>query len=392
MIKKWLPAALLMLSLTFIADRAVGSTELTGILTQIDGAVQLAGPGVNGLPLASLWQVIRARVTVRVPTGSAVGIVCSTRHFVRLQGPASWSLTEQSCIAGKELTPGEYALVAPQAGRFKVVNGLQTLEREMRGGDGTDRLAPVVLNPRNTILLSLSPTVSWIRVQSAVEYEVEWRGGGIRDYDTRLKAEDAGCAAGPEGFDVCSLSWPMDRPDLPPGENFLLRLAARQGDTEPWHWTDPVEVHTQTIAGAASLEGRLHDLKDLGLEGGALEAARAGLLAKGGFYADAAEGYRRALASSPSAELNVTLADIYLATGLHNLAEVRYGEALKNNVPGIRAAAAFGFGRIEYARGRYQDAANYFRQAGDLYADLRLKAEEAAARRAAEESSARAQK
>ena len=122
MIKKWFPAAPLVLSLIVVADGAAGSTELTGILTQVDGAIQLAGPGVNDLPLASLWQVIRAKVTVRVPESGAVGVVCSNRRFVRLRGPASWSLTEITCLAGKELTPGEYALIVPQAGRFKVVS------------------------------------------------------------------------------------------------------------------------------------------------------------------------------------------------------------------------------------------------------------------------------
>ena len=59
--------ALLLLGLTAAAAGATRPTELTGLLTQIDGAVQLAGPGVREAPLASPWQVIRSGVTVRLP-------------------------------------------------------------------------------------------------------------------------------------------------------------------------------------------------------------------------------------------------------------------------------------------------------------------------------------
>jgi hypothetical protein len=68
---------------------------------------------------------------IRLPEGATAGIVCSNHRFVRLRGPASWSLSGADCAAGKELTPGEYSLVAPQAGRFKVVDGLLTIEREI---------------------------------------------------------------------------------------------------------------------------------------------------------------------------------------------------------------------------------------------------------------------
>jgi hypothetical protein len=391
MMKRWLPAASLVLSLTVVAAGAAGSTELTGIITQVDGAVQLAGPGVNDLPMASLWQVIRAKVTVRVPEGGAVGVVCSNRRFVRLRGPASWSLTEAVCVAGRELTPGEYALVVPQAGRFKVVSGLLSLEREIRVAAGDDPLAPKLLSPRNTVLRSPRPAVSWLRLTAAVEYRVEWSGRRA-GYDTRLVVGDVACAADRDGVDVCSLPWPSDRPDLAPDETFFLRIAARGGIAEPWHWTDPVEVRTPRVSATATLESRLLDLENLGLEGPALDIARAGLLAQGEVYADAAEAYRRALAAAPTPELRVTLGDVYLAMGLLQFAEPRYREAARDGGPSVQAAAAFGLGRIEYARARYREAAMDFRQAQNLFAGQKLGEEEMAARRAAERATARAPK
>jgi hypothetical protein len=388
----YLRGAHLMLLAAMAAAGPGKPMELTGIITQVEGAVRLSGPGVGAVPLASPWQAVRSGVTVRVPEGGGAGIVCSNRRFVRIRGPVSWSLTEQACAAGKELAPADYALVAPQAGRFNVVHGILVLDREMRGDDGSDPLAPFVVSPRNSVLRVPRPAVSWLRVPGAAEYQVEWSGSGTSGYTTRLDASDLVCATRHDGLDLCSLPWPADRFDLRPGETFFLRILARGGIVEPWHGNDPVEVRTQTVAGAGRLERRLDDLGGLGLEGAALDTARAGVLAREGLYSDAAEVYQQALAAAPSPELRVTLADVELAMGFHRLAEPLYRRALGEGGPAVRAAAALGLGRLLYARGRYRDAMVAFRQAADLYAGQKLDEEEAAARRAAAKAAARTPK
>ena len=370
------------------ASHAGQSTDLVGILTQITGAVQVIGLGAPGDPLAGTWQVVRAGATIRVPTGGAAGVVCSSKRFVRLRGPAAWSVSEESCAAGQELTPAEYALVAPQAGRFKVIDGLLVLEHELRAVEGDDPLAPVVLSPRNAIR-SPRPTVSWLRVPAATEYRVALNGRGAH-FDVLLNPADVACAASPGGLDICSLPWPMDRPDLPPGQIFFLGIAARDGIAEPWHRTDPVEVRTPTLAETQTWESRLRHLEGVGLEGPALEAARAGLLAEADLYADAAEAYRRVIRIAPLPEIRVTLGDLYLASGLLRFAEAHYRDALADTPPAIQAAAAFGLGRIAYTRGRYQEGVHQFQRARALYAELKLRDEEAAARHAAEKAAARA--
>jgi hypothetical protein len=383
------PPLIVLLLLSVMGTGAASKAELTGIITQMNGAVQATGPGVQGLPRASPWQVLRAGVTVQVPADAAAGIVCSNRRFVRIQGPATWLLTEPACAAGKELTPSEYALVAPQGGRFKVVEGLLTLEREMRSGDGDDPLAPLVLSPRNTVLRSPRPKVFWTRVPSVTEYEIRWSGRGASGRDILLKAGEVACVEEWRGLSVCSLPWPEERHNLPPRESFLLSIAARDGISAPWHANDPVEARTQEIAQALALESELRDLGRLGLENSALEVARAGLLAERGLYADAAELYRQAIAAAPFPELQITVADLDLAMGLHLLAEPRYREALADGIPSVRAAAAFGVGRVAYARGNYQESASFFRQARDLYLEGGLGEEEAAARKAMERAVAR---
>ena len=380
----WRSTVRILLVLLALTSAGAGqSSELTGIVTQVQGAVQAVGPGLRGLPRATLWQTLHAGVTVRVPEGGVAGIACSNRRFIRLQGPASLALTEQTCAAGKELTPAEYALIVPQAGRFKVVRGLLVLERDLRVGKEDDPLAPMVLSPRNTLLRLPRPTVSWSRVPSADEYEVRWSGRQIAGYHSTLTAENVSCTADSEGTGVCSAAWPDDRPDLPPGGTFLLQVAARQGVAGTWHATDPVEVHTQELSETAALESRLLHLESLGLAGVALDMARAGLLADLGLYADATELYHRVLAVAPSSELRITLADIHFVTGLYGLAEACYREALPNQAPAIQAAAAFGLGRLAYADGHYREAVTRFQEARGLYAAVKLTAEETAAGRAA---------
>jgi hypothetical protein len=86
--------------------------------------------------------------------------------------------------------------------------------------------------------------------------------------------------------------------------------------------------------------------------------------------------------------LRVTLADLDFVTALYSLAETQYRAALADGPPAIRAAAAFGLGRVAYTRRRYPEAAASFRQARELYSQLRLGEEEDAARQAAERASA----
>lgn len=384
--------AFLLLGLVTAAAKQPPSTALLGVITQVQGAVETIGPGVSHLPLASPWQVIKAGVTVHVPKDGSAGIVCSNRRFVRIKGPASWSLSEPACTAGKELTPAEYALIAPQGGRFKVVEGILVLEREIRSGAADDPLAPMVLSPGNTILGSPRPTVSWSRVPSATEYDVRWTGRGAGGKDKQIQAGEAACAEDREGIDRCSLPWPDDRADLLPGEIFFLRVAARRGIAGPWHVSEPIEVRTQTLAEARDLERQLRDLDRLDLQGVARDRARAGLYSERGLYAAAAELYRQALAAEPAPELWVTVADLELVMVLSFPAESRYRSLLAEPQPAVRAAAAFGLGRIAYSRSDYRAAAALFRQARELYAQLGLAEEESAAGKAVETATARAPK
>jgi hypothetical protein len=378
-------AAIILMHLASLFPGIVRAGDLRGLVTQVEEAgesIQLSGPGADANPLAKPWQVVRQGTRFTIPKGARVGVVCSTRSFVRIEGPASWSLNEKTCALGKPLTPAAYTLIVPQGGRLKVVHGALGLEQEVRGDD-EDVLAPLVLGPRNTASRTLHPSIAWLRVPAAVEYQIEWSGRGDSPFTLRLDVKNVLCAAGWEGLDICSLPWPAGHSDLAPGQTYFLKISARDGIVAQWHESRAVEIRILRTEELGTLEARLRDLDGLDLGKTAHEAASAGLLAETGLVAESAERYRRVLAWAPSAELEVTLSDVYLKMGLFRLAESHYKKALDSGDCGVRAATAFGLGRIEYSLANYSEASIRFREAVKIYAQTGLSEEEAAARKAA---------
>jgi hypothetical protein len=373
---------------------SVGAGSLTAVITQVEKggeSVQLQEAASRSILPPKPWQIVRAGARFVVPKGARLGIVCSTEYFVRIEGPASWDLDEKACARGRHLARVDYELIVPQGGRLKVVPGLLGLAQGMRGNED-DPVAPTILGPRNTALRALRPSISWVRISSAVEYKIEWSGRGQASFELRLDAEDAHCAIGWESLEICSIPWPADRLDLSPGQTFFLKMSARDGIVAPWHESPAVEIHTLEPCETAKLEAKLHDLEALGLTGSTLEAARAGLLARNQLLADAAEIYRNLVASSPTAELEVTLADTYLRIGLLRIAASYYSKVSTNESPAVRAASAFGLGQIEYSSDRYAEAKARFLEAERLYTSEGLKEEEAAAHRGATKAEARIRK
>ena len=80
---------------------------------------------------------------------------------------------------------------------------------------------------------------------------------------------------------------------------------------------------------------------------------------------------------------------VYLIIGLLRFAEPLYRGELTAEDPAIRAAALFGYGRLEYALNHFKEAAERFRQAEKLYRGLKWSEEETAARDATKRAVAR---
>jgi hypothetical protein len=362
--------------------------EISARLTQIGGVVEISGSGVRSLPVASAWQVVRHGATVRVPDQGFAGLVCSDRRYVRLVGPKVWTLSPKACASGRLLTEAQYALVAPRAGRFSVVAGMMVIDRELRFVRGDNPLAPVAFSLRNGLLRSFRPSVSWLQAQGAEAYLVEWLREGI-EHRFRIPAADASCRHEPDGLDLCTFPWPGDAPDLAPGAEYVLTVSARNSTSPNWFADAPVDVRTPGLAEARQLEAALAELQSMDFVGEHLPTSEAGLFASRGIYSEAVQAYRKLRVNDPSPELGTTLADLYLVTGLDFLAEPIYREALKAEPPTVRAAAAFGLGRIAYERERYPEATAFFEQARKGYAESGLREEAEAADRGAKRAAER---
>lgn len=362
MIRSVLAGALLLMA---------GSAEPTAVVLGIDhgrDAVRLEGPGLSLDPRPVPLQTVAPGVVVHVPAGASIVLACSTPSLVRIEGPTSWRLDSASCRKGRPIDRADYDLVAPRGGRFRYAGLLPAFERELRGDDDSDPLIPVVLSPRETAIRSPRPILLWRRVPLAAQYRIKWSSRGADAFSIQVGAEEVDCSVRADGLDVCTLPWPSDKPDLPPGRTFFLSLAARRDFTDDWHAAEgSVEVRTLTADEAALVETKLAGLERLGFEGAPREAALAGVLAESGLRAEAIESLRKAVELAPAAALRITLADLYLSTGLGRLARALYSQTLEDPDPAVRADAASGMGQVEYAQGRFHEAALRFRQAAELY-------------------------
>lgn len=357
------------------------SPEISARLTQIGGVVEILGAGVRGRPAASAWQVVQGGATVRVPAQGFAGVVCSNRRYLLLEGPVVWTLTAKSCDAGRLLTEAQYALVAPRAGRFEVVEGMMVVDRELRSVRGDNPFAPTVFSLRNGALPSLRPTLRWLAGQGAEEYLVEWQRDQATEHRFRLSAAEASCRREPDGLNLCSFPWPAEAPDLAQDAEYVLTVSARNPVSPNWFADPPVEVRTPRPEDGAQLQAARNELRNAGLLGEDLLMAEAGLFASRGIYSEAVAIYRQLHAGTLSAELGVTLADLYLVTGLDSLAEPLYQGALAGGAVPVRAAAAFGLARIAYERQSYCEATGYFELARQGYAEQGLGREAEAASR-----------
>lgn len=385
--------ALLLLA-SFPAGAGYPPAELTAVITQTRGSVEILGSGTRSSPAARLWQLVSPGARLRVGKEGFAGVVCSNRRFVRLPGPVTWPLSYPSCDAGTPLSEAQYSLVAPAAGRFRVVEDVLVVERSLRGEVRGDALSPTVVSPRFSLLRSFRPTLRWTRVPNVREYVVEWHldDGGKGKRIARFPATEESCRREPDGLDLCTLAWPPDAWDLAPSRSYQVSVSARDPETKIWHAEPAVEATTPSLAEARRVAAELEDLTRIGLLDGALRAAEAGLLARGGFSSDAADAYRELLKPPAPPEMRVTLADLYLATELNRLAEGIFRDLLAAESPAVRAAAAFGLGRIEYERKNDREAASRFGQAQAAYAKLGLVDEEAAAANAEKKAAERAAK
>ncbi len=184
-----------------------------------------------------------------------------------------------------------------------------------RGRGARDKKIPYIISPRNTRLLSNTPTLRW-NDTGASSYTLEIRGGGLNWLPTEIITQ-------PE------LTYP-GKPALQPGVTYLLLVEDDNGKSSQdedmvglgfWLLAEnkakPIRTHTKRIFG-------------LNLSDEAKAFAQAQLYAGQNLTAEAIEILESLVdQGSKQAVVHQTLADLYAQIGLILLAEPRYLEAIE---------------------------------------------------------------
>jgi hypothetical protein len=366
---------------------AQGPADLTAVLLRIEGQVTLSSDRraeLRSVRHAAQRQVIRHGEIVHVPAGAQLELICSTDTLVSLKGPVDWPLDAPACGRGLALPESSYQNSAPHAGRLLSRKGVLLLEFETRTwGWG---LGPVLLSPRNTAVMNPRPSLVWTRVPDAVEYEIALRGPVAASI--RVAAGDLRCGrdlAPWHDLEVCSWS-PSERwPSLEPEKFVSLRLGDRQTLTAPFRQASEVyELRLLPVNEQNAVQENLREIATLSIDSATRLLLTAGVYVQGGLYSDAITTYDEALRAQEVPEARVTLGDLYLASGLTNLANHEYRRVLAGApTPPVQAAAELGLGYVAYFRKRFGDARDHFERARATYAALGLSAEAENARAAA---------
>lgn len=367
-------------------------TDLTAILTQMDGQVTLSSEtrsDSRSVRRAAQRQVIRQGEIVHVPAGAQVSLICSTETLVSLTGPRDWVLDAAACGRGFPVPESSYRHLASFAGRILPRKGALLLEFEPRHVEFGR--VPVLLSPRDTGTLDAYPLLVWTRVTGALEYEIKIRGPVQTSIQLAARDLHCGNGSGPwRGLDICSWA-PADKwPALEPEKTVSLSLSSRQTLTASFPQArEHCKVHLLSAEVQRSVQERLQRIAVLPVDNASRLLLAAGAYAQAGLYANAIATYDEALQAQDVPEARVTLGDLYLTLGLTALADREYRQVLVTASDSAAGAAAeVGLGQVSYFRNLFDDAKAHFERAGELYVSLGMPAEAEDARAAATRFSA----
>jgi hypothetical protein len=284
--------------------------ETAGVVTEIKmsrGRVEVRPAGTEAWRPAGPLQALRAGDAIRTTEDASVVILLSGgRGSVRVEAANS-----------------PLMVPAPDPGERKLEKVRALLEASLSFLAGAKEQSQAVLATRAGVrpLVILTPRNGPVLPDSLI---FEWYGVRRSDYTIRI--------TGPSGVvfeqkDVSGVvfDYPPDAPRLAPGVRYTFQLlAAGYPPQEVWF-----ELLDSSRAQAVRRNLRLVE-QTLGprLSPNSFVALRVGILAREGLIHDARRTLTAALARDPDEPtLHLLLGNLYLKTGLPDLAAASYGEA-----------------------------------------------------------------
>jgi len=345
--------------------------EPMAVIVALSGKVHLTNAAdQNGA--ARPFQVLFPGNLLQLSPNAKADIVCFQERILSLAGPVDQEINDQSCASGAPLPANIAQLVKPDAGRILLLEGSLALEEQAREKETDYGNLPIILSPRNTSLLDLKPTVQWVAVEGAIEYQFSLSGLAAFD-DLALGTEKVTCTPTPDatGSRVCTIPWP-DSWTLEPGQRYFLTINALTGIAAPLRPSTASALRTLTAEEVQAVQTEETGIQALAVDTTTQTTLLVGLYAQHELYAEAIPAYEEVLTTQPAPILYLALGDLYRAVDLQRYAFNVYQQALdllgqaKDDLA-VRAASEFGMGQVEYSRGQFAAAEPYFQRAVEIY-------------------------
>ncbi len=349
----------------------VSADEEIAVLTRVEGRV--TRQDINGnAESVQAFTTIAAGDRLQLAENARITVVCFADYYFTVDVAGEVEITQERCAAGTGLPANSAQRVKPDAGRIVLIEGSLALEEQARERESDYGNIPIILSPRNTSLLDLQPTITWVEVSGALEYQLSLSGLSSFD-DVILAAETVTCAEESRSVPsrTCSTPWPAVW-TLESGQRYFLTVSARTGIASPLRESETSALHTLPTEEAETVKTAVADIQKITVDKVTEVTLLAGLYAQHELYNQATEAYEQVLSSQPAPAAYVTLGDLYRIIELYRYAFNVYQQALNlldqgEDEPSVRAAAEYGIGQVYYARQNFDEAEKHFKATVEIY-------------------------
>lgn len=344
---------------------------------------------------AQPFQPLYSGTTVSCGANGNATMVCANNYAYQVPSKTTVTVNEASCNTGQSLPPQSAQSVEPHNGRVLNNNGSAILESEPREKESDYGQLPIILSPRNSSLLDFTPSITWVDVSEALEYELSL--SGLASFDNIVFStnevtciEDGRTAPNR----ICTHAWPTTWP-LEPEQRYFLTVSARTGIASPLRPSESSALRTLSADEVKAVAEEGKALIDLDLDPVTKQLLLGGLYARHALSTTAIAAYAEVVAMQPSPIPYVALGDLYLSVDLQRFAFLAYQQALdlltaaQRDDPAVTASAEFGIGLVYYSRANYKEAEPHFVAAVEHYRQLGAAEEQSVAEHALEETSKR---
>lgn len=350
--------------------------ELEGVISRAVSDVEIRPANGEAIP-AVVSRVIKEGTTLSLGRSAQVAIICSTGTYVRIVGPAQWTLNRANCSSGKWIPRDAFEIVSGTETAMRFGRSFELERGALRATRPGPGMIPVVTFPLKRVLSPIR-AVRWTSVPNAQKYEVTIVG----ESGDRISVDAAAVVCTdslPEypGLAECSQQLPHALVATPDRPYYVAVKAAASKAAKFPTVAEGQDFRVPRAATVRLVRNRIAQIERLDVD----EFTRAQMVARyfvnDSLYAEALPHLRKALKHSESSGLYLQMGEVYESLGLFEFAGSSFERSVKlaqsaNDTAAV-ATGLLGVGRTQFALGadstavaRLQEAATLFHSIGDL--------------------------